>query len=145
MPISGHVEWISVAIKGSGREGFLGWGENDWGKGEEIRKKWQSGGKKWTYSVHYWLSWFFLLTPYRLFCLCIYFLVWPSWLWPCCFIFFSHYHWVVLFLRFQSPDGTFLTVKTKTGLPTPLKQLAQLHNVNNCHRDTSLSWQHAVT
>lgn len=73
----------------------------------------------------------FLLTPYRLFCLHIFL---AQLMWPCCFIFSSRYHIVVVFLHFRSPDGSFLTVKTKTGLPTLLKQLAQLHN---CHRDTS--------
>lgn len=59
---------------------------------------------------------------------------------------FSHFHIAALFLGFPpSPDGSFLTVRTRTGLPSMLKQLAQLHDANNRHRDSASASQHAVT
>lgn len=112
------------------REGFLGWGENDRSKGEEIIKKCQSAGKKMTFSVPYWLSCFFWELHLNQFPL--YILPWPNLL--CCSVFPSHDHTVALFLHFPESRWYISYHHNNTGLPTLAKQLAQFHNANSRHR-----------
>lgn len=133
MPISGHVQWVSVMIKGNERDGFLGSEKMIEAKGDKIRKKWQSAwGKKLTYSVYYWMSCFFSSeNSYKsiaFFCL-------TQLVVPWFYVVYWH-HIIIRFFHF--PDGTFFTVETKTGLSALLKHLARLHNR---HRDTSPCWQ----
>lgn len=118
------------------REGCLGWGrENDRSKGKRSERNVTLVEGKWSYSVHYWLPFLLFWELHIIYLFIHFFLVWLNLLSPAVQYFFPRIVAAFLFLHFQSPDGAFLTVKTKTGLPALLKQLAQLHSR---HRDTSL-------